>query len=191
MSTIPRHPVEWGYGGLRMGADEFFALGETPERLELIDGVVTVSPSPSPVHGEIVQEVLTQFGLQRRAGLAVRVFTEIDIRLADRVVYRPDICVYLAPRLPARPARLTLPPDLVVEVLSSGTMAADLITKRDDYGRFGVGEYWAIDPASGGVRVWRRSNGFEAETVAVGSLSSDAVPGLMLDLMPIGELCEE
>jgi Uma2 family endonuclease len=189
MSTLPRHPAEWGYAGLRMDADEFFSLGETFERLELIDGVVTVSPSPLPVHGEIVQEVLTQLGLQKRSGATIRTFTEIDVRLSDRVVYRPDISVYLASRLPPHPQRLTLPPDIVIEILSPGTMAADLITKRDDYGRFGVGEYWAIDPADASIRLWRkRPAGFVQEPAPADRVESAAVPELTLDLAPIRAL---
>ena len=37
-------------------------------------------------------------------------------------------------------------PDLVVEILSAGSKPLDLITKRDDYDAFGVGEYWVVDP---------------------------------------------
>ena len=42
--------------------------------------------------------------------------------------------------------RLTQPPDLVVEILSPATRRRDLEEKRALYARFGVREYWIVDP---------------------------------------------
>ena len=40
-------------------------------------------------------------------------------------------------------------PDFVLEVASPSTGRADYTVKRDDYERFGVGEYWRFDPSNG------------------------------------------
>ncbi|MYE54492.1 MAG: Uma2 family endonuclease [Chloroflexi bacterium] len=40
-------------------------------------------------------------------------------------------------------------PDFVLEVASPTTGKADYTNKRDDYERFGVGEYWRFDPSDG------------------------------------------
>src|SRR5256885_1453627 len=54
MSALPK-PLgsDIGYAGLRMTADDYLGLGETQERYELINGVVFMSPSPTPRHSEI------------------------------------------------------------------------------------------------------------------------------------------
>ena len=40
-------------------------------------------------------------------------------------------------------------PDFVLEVVSPTTGKVDYTDKRDDYERFGVGEYWRFDPSGG------------------------------------------
>ena len=48
-------------------------------------------------------------------------------------------------------------PDLVVEVASTSTRKRDLTIKRDVYARWGVREYWFVDPNANSVRVYRES----------------------------------
>ena len=38
------------------------------------------------------------------------------------------------------------PPDLLVEIVSKGTVKRDRVTKRDLYERFAVPHYWILDP---------------------------------------------
>jgi Uma2 family endonuclease len=98
-------------------------------------------------------------------------------------VYRPDLAVYGPGRTKTVPSRLTTPPDLVVEILSPGSKPLDLITKRDDYDAFGVGEYWVIDPDAVTARVWRRSGAKMLEAgVEGGVIECASLPGLRVDL---------
>jgi Uma2 family endonuclease len=179
-----------GYAGLRMTAQEYLALGETPERYELLDGVVVMmSPSPFANHNEIAAQVSYQIQLFAGPQRTVRVFPETDLQCSDRTVYRPDLSVYQTGRLPPKVPRLTTPPDLIVEVVSRGSKAYDLITKRQDYDRFGVGEYWVIDPDDGSMKCWQRqgSSLVQVETNR-DTLASSSIPGLVLDLHAIREI---
>ena len=38
------------------------------------------------------------------------------------------------------------PPDLVAEIVSRGAEERDYAAKRDEYLRFGIKEYWIVDP---------------------------------------------
>jgi Uma2 family endonuclease len=178
-----------GYAGLLMRADDFFALGQTPERYELINGVVVMSPSPRPKHWKVVEEILFQLREHARGSGPLDTYAEIDVFLDDLTVYRPDLCVYARARPSPIPERLTAPPDVVLEVLSAGSKPLDLITKRDAYERFGVREYWTIDPDDGRVRAWTLSHGTYRElNEASDRLRSVALPGLSIDLAAIRAL---
>ena len=186
MSAAPRHPRDLGYAGLRMTADEYLSLGETQDRYELVDGVVFMSPSPLPRHGEVLSELVYQLKAFAGGTRAIRVFPETDVQLSAQTVYRPDVAVYRADRLPAAPERLDSAPDLIIEILSPTTRPFDLITKRDDYERFGVAEYWVVDPTNGAVRRFLRRSQRLVETPADGdSLLSEAIAGFTLDLRPL------
>lgn len=182
MSAAPRLPTQLGYG-LRMSADDYLALGETHERYELIDGVVVLSPSPDPGHQSLALILGAELLLAARPIRGVRVIPDVDITLSPSRVYRPDLAVYGAGRLPKLPERLSIPPDLIIEILSPSSRSMDLVTKRDDYEQFGVGEYWVIDPSDARVRCWRRSGvKLVSHTFASDVVDCVAVPGLTIDL---------
>jgi Uma2 family endonuclease len=167
-----------------MTAEEFLSLGETQDRYELIDGVVVLmSPSPSFKHQRLISILCARLESSDAARRGALVVPDVDVQLAPGLVYRPDVCVYLPGRLPEPVDRLSVPPDLVIEVLSPSTKPYDLITKRDDYERFGVREYWAIDPDDGRVRCWRRQADRLVEAPVEGhALECAAVPGLSVNL---------
>lgn len=74
MSPAPRYPGEFGDAGLRMTAEEFVALGETPERCELLNGVVVMSPSPTPRHRLVLAELVGQAMSWKQSRAGARVF---------------------------------------------------------------------------------------------------------------------
>lgn len=171
------------YHGLRMTADEFLALPESQERYELVDGVAIMAPSPSFEHQDLVLEIACQLRVFLQDHPIGCVVTEVDVRLRDDLVYRPDI-VYVSSSTRARiHGAVTEPPELVVEVVSPGAAKRDLVEKRRDYERAGVAEYWVIDLQSREMHFWGHENGrYATMPVAGDGFRSKAVPGFALRL---------
>ncbi len=170
------------FAGLRMDADEYLSLQDDGFRYELIDGVVVMSPSPTPEHQDIRGEIefqLRDFVDERGSGL---VLSEVDVRLSGTLVYRPDLIFIKAGQ--DRPIELVdFPPDMVLEVLSPSSAAMDQRTKLADYERFGIAEYWIVDPYSASTKFLRLLRGRYIEVPPTGDhYVSEAVPDFSLDL---------
>ncbi|MBI4579669.1 MAG: Uma2 family endonuclease [Planctomycetes bacterium] len=182
--------------GLRMTAEEFLALPETKDRYELIDGVVFMSPGATPRHQFIVAEVFGQLRTYLVANPIGVVLADVEVRLGsvaggEEIVYRPDIVFVERRHLPGSSERLRATPSLVVEVLSPATRNLDRRTKREDYERFGVQEYWLVDPDRKEFTFYRLEKGKYVEAAPQGdSFVSQAVPGFALDLTGVRKTFE-
>jgi Uma2 family endonuclease len=141
-------------------AEQFFQLPETNQFVELLDGEIIMSPSPIPDHQDVVFNsgtVLKQ-AARERGGRAF--IAPLDVKFDDMNVPQPD-AIYLAPdsRCVVEEKRLVGIPDLLVEVLSPGTIKRDRSDKFLLYERYGVREYWIIDPRDQLIEVWQWKDG--------------------------------
>lgn len=130
-------------------------------RYELYDGEVIVVPAPLPRHQLVsirLGEVLIEY---RRATGGLVLFSPIDIVFSEHNVVQPDIVYFRDGRrhLIDMMAAIRIPPDLVVEVLSRSTEARDRGRKMQMFARFGVPEYWIVDPVANTVEVHRLDAG--------------------------------
>lgn len=192
MPALRRNSHDADYNGRRMTADAFFALGETDQRLELVDGVIVMSPRPVPRHQRLLYMLHYQLAAAEAAGRPLRAYPECDLQLGPDLVYAPDIRVYRADRMLKTASKLVLPPDLIIEVLSPGTRAMDLHTKREDYERYGVAEYWVIDPETISAVRWATEGGSYIEvTDTADELASRFIEGLKISLAPLRALLAE
>jgi Uma2 family endonuclease len=128
--------------------DEFLALPYELRNASLIDGEVIVNP-PNAQHELIVRNLHLVFVEWMRAGKGRgQISTQQPVKINDRRGYQPDFSWY--PHEVCSPLDEALsfngPPGLVVEVLSPSTRTFDMVRKRHDYERIGLGEVWFIDP---------------------------------------------
>lgn len=182
------------YHGLRMTAEEYFSLPETQARYELIDGVVCMSPSPSKRHQRILfrlSRIVADFVELNGLG---EVFEDLDVYLGRSpaggdLIYRPDMIFLRGSQGDDDSNRVSVPPDLIVEVVSRSSRKMDRQTKMRDYERFGVREYWVIDPIRNATDFYALRNGcYEPMPVADDKLRSVAIPGFELDLVQVRAL---
>ena len=121
---------------------------EWDTRYELVGGVLFISRRPSNQHQEAIARVVVALYPPAR-NVGGKVLPEPGLLWEeegeDNVA--PDVVLILPDRLSIVQKKLIGTPNLVVEVLSSGSEARrrDLEDKRNLYFRRGVAEYWALD----------------------------------------------
>lgn len=167
------------------------------QRWELISGEpMLMSPAPNRMH----QTVLRRLGYQIEHYLLDKTcelfFAPFDVRLEEACisdknafhVVQPDLLVV------CDPSRLVShgcigAPDWIIEIISQSTASQDHIVKRAIYERFGVKEYWIIQPPDQLVMVYsltaegcygKPAVYSESDIITVGIL-----PELQIDLKPV------
>jgi Uma2 family endonuclease len=107
---------------------------------------------------------------------------------------KPDVAVYLHPETRRPPARgiVRVPPDIVVEVVSSSPRdeRRDRIEKMDEYAVFGVSWYWIVDPSLQSLEIFELIDNRYARAARATEGRLEVVPGcsgLQLDLDRIWE----
>jgi Uma2 family endonuclease len=159
------------------------------DRHEIVNGELVVTPSPAPMHQIVSRALFRLLDRHVTAGdLGEVLFAPVDIRLTPDNVLIPDIIYIAGDRLHVIGSKtVDAPPDLVVEILSPGTRRRDLDTKRALYARFGVQEYWIVDPDAKTVTFLVLA-GDRYESVPpgdYGAIESRVLPGLTLALTDV------
>ena len=117
---------------------------------ELIENVIYMSPSPVTSHQKVLQLIFRRLseGIEDQ-GKGEIIIAPFDVYLDESSnAVQPDVVVILnsnAGELNPN-GHFHGVPDFIVEVLSPGNKDHDLIKKKELYERFGVKEYWVVDP---------------------------------------------
>jgi Uma2 family endonuclease len=117
---------------------------------ELIDNQIYMSPTPLFKHQKTIQSIFKELDkIVEEKGKGSIIVAPFDIKLdKTQNSVQPDIIVILKnnPNQVTEDGRYTGVPDLLIEVLSPSNKEHDLIKKKDLYEKFGVQEYWIVDP---------------------------------------------
>jgi Uma2 family endonuclease len=179
---------------IRFTYEDYSSLPESMEkRYELLDGELKMVPAPTTTHQFIVRNlefILHAFVRERVLGTILAAPVDVVFGEGDaREVAQPDI-IYIGRERAhiITEAEIQGAPDLVAEVLSPGTEIRDRGYKRHLYGRYGVREYWIVDPETETVEVCRLV-GAAFEVVhrygAEDTLYCELFPGLAISLRDV------
>jgi Uma2 family endonuclease len=131
---------------------DYTSLPESVDRrYELLQGELFMLPAPTTDHQRFSRNLeFMLFQHARVHGLGEVFDAPVDVVFGDgsrREVAQPDIVFIAAARRSIiTRTEVAGAPDLVVEVLSPGTEERDRHYKRTLYERYGVREYWIVDP---------------------------------------------
>ena len=178
--------------GVRMSLDEFLALGETDERLELFDGVLYLMSTPTKDHQFLMGQLYLFFALylDRFPQTPAEVYQDLTTILSRELqrAVDPDLVIILSGRDDiGGTIYVEGAPDIVVEILSTDR-GHDLVFKRRIYAEAGVREYWIFDPRNDTALPLELQNREYVERptlTAADTLSTPLLPGLAIPLADI------
>ncbi|WP_229693967.1 Uma2 family endonuclease [Lentzea pudingi] len=135
---LPAHEGPWTI-------EDVLALPEdNSQRIELLDGMLHVSPMGNALHQRLVFEA--SYSLRGACPKELETTIELNVQFDGDRLFIPDFTV-----LKKRGAKgLTVPAAdvlLIGEVLSRSTKVNDLVLKRQVYAEAGISYYLIIDPA--------------------------------------------
>ncbi len=123
---------------------EFLAIGETPERIELFDGSLHVSPCPLPIHQHISTR-LTGILQSAAEPKDLHVLAAVNVRVGTDRIPIPDIVI--TDRIDLWELVIDSSDVLLVcEILSPSNAATDRVLKMHYYAEAGIPWYLLIEP---------------------------------------------
>jgi|SRR6185436_11670608 len=155
-------------------------------RYELYDGEVIVVPAPIPRHQLVAIRIGRLLLEYAEASGSLALISPLDIAFTEHDVLQPDVVLF-------RPERrsqidmmkvIRIAPDLAVEVVSPGTEGRDRGRKMQMFARFGVGEYWIVDPVRNVLEIHELNERTYMLAVTCGEtalVDSPSLPGLSFD----------
>lgn len=124
---------------------------------ELINGMIIKRTSSSLTHQRVSRRLtylLEKFLQENPVGEFFTVPT--DVALDDHNGVVPDLAFVSKERafLLEREDYVDGVPDMMFEIISPGSVRRDRVDKKELYEKFGVKEYWLIDPANRALEIY-------------------------------------
>ena len=127
-----------------------YCTWEEDVRYELIDGIPVVLWAPTLQHQRVLRKFIRIIDTFLDDKPCEMFFAPSDVRLnhleKDDNVFQPDLYVVCDEKKLEDGKACCGAPDFVIEILSPSTARYDLFLKYQRYLKYGVREYWIIDP---------------------------------------------
>ena len=170
---------------------EYLAL-DTNRRVEFDNGFVEVHDAPTDQHQAIILLLsVVLSGIAQKIGGSVRT-AGMRLRLWDQKYREPDIVLLGDRNSQLRQKKYWDGADLAIEIVSESLedRERDLVTKRLEYARSGIVEYWIVDPEQETVTVLNLGEDVYTEGavfVRGDTVTSSQLPGFAL---PVSEILD-
>ena len=133
----------------QISAEQYDAMPEEQCRdIEIVDGMVQMSPKPTPVHQIVARRIAD--AIDRAGQPEWATVLDVDLRLRDIPLLnrQPDVVVFRAETDLDRliPVAAVLG---VVEVVSPGSESTDRIMKPIEYAAAGIAHFWRLENSAG------------------------------------------
>ena len=157
------------------------------EDFEIINGVGHEIDRHPDIYHQTISGNLTLEIQSYLKGTSCKLFYSLDVVFSNEDVVRPDIVV-VCDKNKLTELNIQGAPDLIIEIASPITLEKDTVIKLELYEKFGVKEYWIIDPVSLNITVY-----FNGKT-EVYSIKDNYIPieifnkNLKLDIKDIFDL---
>ncbi len=164
---------------------------EDDKRYEVINGRLEEMPAPNFEHQDILTELLLRFRIFTKENALGKVIpSPFDVILSEDIVVQPDVVYISRENLKSiKEGRLFGTPDLVVEIVSSGSFKRDRYEKFKIYEEFGIKEYWIVYPGERVIEVWALGESGEYELYSFaegeGKVKSKVLEGLEINLKEV------
>lgn len=118
--------------------------------VQLIENNLVMSPAPSDIHQEVIDKVYRRLGnYVEQYDLGKTRVAPYDVYFDEENIFQPDIIFISNENLnKIEDDGLHGVPDLVMEILSPRSEKDDTGRKKNVYQRYGVKEYWIVDPST-------------------------------------------
>jgi Uma2 family endonuclease len=157
------------------------------ERYEIYDGkLIPMAPAPNIYHQRLVARLfrlLDDFAQSRELGEVI--IAPTDVVMADDNTAQPDLLFIAKENAGIVKNWVFGAPDLAGEILSPSSIRHDRYEKQEQYARFGVKEYWIVDPVSRSLEILTlEDERFVVHSVAAetGNAESKVLAGLSIDV---------
>jgi Uma2 family endonuclease len=180
---VREETVKW-VGSRPLTFAEFLKMYGPKDQVELVDGVVVERSMVQLDHEKLqgwLYNVLSILVQRRRLGIVLGSRTAVEIhQFRGRL---PDLLFVQRDRMEIVQQKAVYgAPDLVVEIVSPGDRASDVVALETDYRAIGVAEIMFIDQRRHRVRILRRrESDYVEEVLTTGAVALETLGGLSLE----------
>lgn len=135
---------------------DYLELPEDGQKHEIINGELLMTPAPQVIHQIISANIMDELrAFVKKTNLGLVLCAPVDVVFSETAVVEPDI-LFISKKNAAIAGEKNISgaPDLLIEIISPSSGYYDMVEKKDLYEKFGVKEYWIVDPKKRWIEIY-------------------------------------